>query len=126
MSQFFVWIKTDGVPNVPPIQGVYDQALLVAESMKTDIAIYYNGRDHHARACHTWHCITVDGTHEVRFGTLIHKYFWTMPNLSSQCPTFLWMYNQFLLKTTNTVVVEVMGKFISRQADFVRGLSFAR
>jgi len=39
-------------------------------------------------------------------------------------PRVLVVYNHCILKTTNEVVVEGMCKFISKQADSIRGLSF--
>ena len=62
----------------------------------------------------------------VRYGTVLQKDVWTRPHLSSECHAFLWVYNHVLLKTCNEAVVEGMCKFISRQADFVRGLDFER
>ena len=47
-----------------------------------------------------------------------------MPRLSSQSPKFLWVCNHCMLKTSNEAVVEGMCKFISKQADSSRGITF--
>jgi hypothetical protein len=120
------WMTKGGVPNVPSIDTVYAQALLLAENMKTDIDDFYNGCARPEQACHRWHSRSEDGTRAIRSGTVIQKDIWTMPRLSSQSPAFLWVYNHVLLKTANEAVVEGMCKFISQQADSVRGLSFKR
>ncbi len=115
-----------GVPNVPHIDVVYEQAKLLADTMKVDIRDFYNGCATPEQACHRWHCKAIDGTYATRSGTVIQKYIWTNPRLSSQSPAFLWVYNHCILKTANEAVVEGMCKFISQQADSVRGLSFQR
>ena len=120
------WMTKGGVPGVPDIAVVYDQALLLADIMKTDIVDFYNGCARPERACHRWHCRAEDGTYSTRSGTIIQKDIWTTPRLSSQIPAFLWVYNHCILKTANEAVVEGMCKFISKQADSVRGLSFQR
>jgi hypothetical protein len=120
------WMTKGGVPNVPSIDTVYAQAVLLATNMKTDITDFYNGCARPEQACHRWHSRSEDGTYGSRSGTIIQKDIWTKPRLSSQSPAFLWVYNHCLLKTANEAVVEGMCKFISQQADTVRGLSFQR
>ena len=115
-----------GVQIFPHIDVAYDQARLLADAMKDDIRDFYNGCATPERACHRWHCMAKDGTYSTRSGTVIQKDIWTKPRLSSQSPAFLWVYNHCLLKTVNEAVVEGMCKFISQQADSVRGLSFQR
>ena len=126
LKQILIWMKKGGVPDVPPIDVVYDQALVLADNMKADITNFYKNCANPARACHRWHSMAEDGTRGVRSGTVLQKDVWTKPHLSSECLAFLWVYNHVLLKTCNEAVVECMCKFVSRQANSVRGLDFER
>ena len=126
LKHILQWMTKGGVPNVPDIDVVYAEGMLLADNMKKDIIDFYNGCARPEQACHRWHSRSEDGTRAIRSGKVIQKDIWTMPRLSSQSPAFLWVYNHCILKTTNEVVVEGMCKFISQQADSVRGLSFQR
>jgi hypothetical protein len=126
LKHILQWMIKGGVPNVPDIDVVYAQAKLLSDNMKTDITEFYNGCARPDVACHRWHCRGDDGIYAVRSGTVIQKDIWTLPRFSSQSPAFLWVYNHVLLKTANEAVVEGMCKFISKQADSIRGLSFKR
>ena len=46
------WMTKGGVPNVPSIDIVYAQALLLANNMKADITDFYNGCARPEQACH--------------------------------------------------------------------------
>jgi hypothetical protein len=94
-----VWMKQGGVPDVPDINVIFEQAMLLARSMETDVTDFYKGCSNPATACHKWHKKTTDGALEARLETIIQKDVWTMPNLSSKSPAFLWVYNYVLLKT---------------------------
>ena len=118
------WMAKGGVTDIPPIDVVYEQAIIIADIIKYDINGFYNGCARPKQACQRQHCKAEDDTYASRYGTIIQKDTWTLPRLSSKCPTFLWVYNHCMLKTANTVVVEGMCKFISKQADSVRGLTF--
>jgi len=112
------------VPAVPDIDIVYEQAKLLADNIKQDIRDFNNGCARPERACHRWHNRSLSGTYSIRSGTVIQKDIRIMPRLSRGSPAFLWVYNHCILKTVNEVVVEGMCKFISRQADTIKGLSF--
>ncbi len=114
------------MPDIPDIDIVYVQAKLLANIMKADIVELYNGCAKPERSCHRWHCRAEDGTYSTRFGTIIQKNIRTLPRLSSRIPAFLWVYNHCILQTANEAVVQGMYKFISKQVDMVRGLSFQR
>jgi len=124
LKHIIQWITKWGVPHVLDIDDVYAQAKLLADNMKIDIDDFYNACARPEQACHRWHCNAEDGTYANRYGTLIKKDIRTLPRLSSQRPSFLWVYNDCMLKTANEAVVEGMCKFISKQADSFRGLSF--
>ncbi len=126
LKQILQWMTKGGVPDVPEIDNVYEQAILLEDNMKKDIRDFYNGCARPELSCHRWHNWSVDGTYSTRSGTVIQKDIWTMPRLSRGSPAFLWVYNHCILKTANEVVVEGMCKFISKQADTIRGLSFQR
>ncbi len=115
------WMTKGGVTDVPHIDVVYAQAKTLADTMKMDINDFYNGCERPKQTCHRWHCRSGDGTYAICFGTVIQKDIWTLPRISSQCPTFMWVYNHCIQKKANEVVVEGMCKFISKQADFVTG-----
>jgi hypothetical protein len=126
LKQIMVKMKRGGVPHVPPIDVVYDQTLVLADNMKADITNFYKNCANHARVCHRWHSMAENGTRGVQFRTIVQKDVWIRPRLSSECTAFLWVYNHVLLKTFNEDVVEGMCKFVSHQADSVRGLDFER
>ncbi len=119
LKHILQWMTKGGVPDVPHIAIAYAQAKIIADNTKIDIDGYYNGCARPEQACHRWHSKAEDGTDANRSGIVIQKDIWTLPRLSSQCPTFLWVYNHCMLKTTNEVVVEGMCNFISKQANSI-------
>jgi hypothetical protein len=52
-----------GVPDVPDIDMVYVEGMLLADTMKKNIIDSYNGCARHEHACHRWHCRAEDGTY---------------------------------------------------------------
>jgi hypothetical protein len=126
LNYILQWMTKGGVPNVPVIDGVYAQAKLLSDIMKTEISDFYNGCARPERACHRWHIREEDVTYAIKSGTIIQKDIWKASRLCAQSPAFLWVYNHCMPKTTNEAVVEGMCKFISKKADSVRGLLFQR
>jgi len=43
LNQVLLWMKKGGVPDVPDIDVVYDQAVTLANNMREDIIAFYNG-----------------------------------------------------------------------------------
>jgi hypothetical protein len=123
-----IWILMTkaGVRDVPSVDELYNEGILLAEAMQKDISDYYSGCADPTTACHRWHFRASDGELYVCSGTTIQKDVWTMPHLSSKSPSFLWFYNHCLLKTANEAVVEGMCKVVGKQADKGRGLHFGR
>ena len=115
-----------GVRDVPEVDVLYNEAILFAEAMEKDISDYYRGCADPTITCHNWHFRATYGELYVCSGTNIQKNVWTMPNLSFKSPSFLWVYNHGLLKTTNEAVMEGMCKVVGKQAEKGRGLHFRR
>jgi hypothetical protein len=126
LEDLWIWMRNAGVRDVPDVDVIYSEAILLAEAMQKDISDYYMGCANPTTACHRWHFRATDGELYVCSGTTIQKDVWTMPNLSSKSPSFLWVYNHCLLKTSNEAVVEGMCKVVGKQADKGRGLQFGR
>jgi hypothetical protein len=120
------WMIKGGVQDVPDIDVVFEQAMLLARSMEKEVIDFYKGCSNPNTACHKWHYKTEDGVLHAHSGTIIQKDIWTTASLHSSSPAFLWVYNHVMLKTGNEAVVEGMCKVIGRQADSTRGLSIGR
>jgi hypothetical protein len=60
-----------GAPEIPSVDVVYEEAMLLARHMKKDIADYYGGCPNPKTGCHLWHSMGADGTRIVLSGTVI-------------------------------------------------------
>ncbi len=60
-----------GGPDVPDIDVVYAEGMLLADNMKKDIIDFYNGCARPEHACHIWHCRAEDDTFSTQSGTVI-------------------------------------------------------
>jgi hypothetical protein len=126
LKQILLWMRKGGVPDVPPLVVVFEQAMLLADNMRKDVREFYKYSRDPITACHRWHIKGNDGSRQVCSGTVIQNDIWTRPSLNTTCPAFLWVYNHVLLKTGNEAVVEGMCKGVSKHADSIRGLSYER
>ncbi len=124
LEDIWVWMVKAGVRNVLDVDVMYNEALLLAEAMQKDMSDYYKGCANPTTACHRWHFRATYGELYVSSGTTIQKDVWTIPSLSSKSPSFLWVYNHCLLKTSNEAVVEGMCKVVGKQAAKGRGIQF--
>ncbi len=124
LEAIWIWMAKAGVRDVLDVDVLYNKAIPLAEAMQKDISDYYRGCANPSTTCHRWHFRATYGELYVCLGTTIQKDVWTMPNLSSKSPSFLWVYNHYLLKTTKEAVVEGMCKVVEKQADKMRGLQF--
>ena len=115
-----------GVPEVPNFNEVYEQAILLATTMRKDVIDFYKYYSNHETACHMRHIKGKYGALQVRSGIVIQKDIRKMPFLHANILSFLWIYNHCILKKANEVVVEGMCRRISKHADSIRGLSFGR
>jgi hypothetical protein len=109
-------MRKGGVPDVPTFNVVYEQAMMLAKNMRKDVSDFYN----YSRDRREW--IPRSSLGDNYPG----RHIWTSPSLHADCPAFLWVYNHVLLKTANEAVVEGMCKGVSKHADSISGLSFAR
>jgi hypothetical protein len=126
LEDIWIWMVKAGVRDVPEVDGMYNEALLLAEAMQKDISDYYIRCADPTITCHIWHFRATDGELYIYSGTPIQKYVWIMPNLSSKSPSFFWAYNHCLLKTSNEAVAEGMCKVVGKQADKGKCLHFGR
>jgi hypothetical protein len=126
LEDLWTWMRKAGLRDIPEVDVIYNEAILLAEAMQKDISDFYRGCANPTTACHRWHFRATDGELYVCSGTTIQKDVWTMPALSSKIPSFLWFYNHCLLKTANEAVVEGKCKVVGKQADKGRGLGFGR
>ena len=126
LKQVLLWMRKGGVPDVPTFNAVYEQAMMLATNMRKDVSDFYKYSRDPRTACYRWHIKGEDGSLEVRSGTSIQADIWTSPSLHATSPAFLWVYNHVLLKTANEAIVEGICKGVSKHADSIRGLSFAR
>ena len=126
LQKLRIWMRKASVRDVPEVAMLYNEAILLAEAMQKDVTYFYKGCADSTTTCHIWHFRATNGELYVCSGTTIQKYAWTMPNLSSKSPAFLWVYNHCLLKTANEAVVEDMCKIVGKQAAKGRGLEFGR
>jgi hypothetical protein len=60
-----------GVPEVPNFNEVYEQAILLATTMRKDVIDFYKYSSNHETTCHMWHIKGKDGALHVRSGTII-------------------------------------------------------
>jgi hypothetical protein len=93
------------VQDIPDIDVVFEQAILLARNMEKDVIDFYKGCSNPNTTCQRWHYMTEDEILHAHSGTIIQKDIWTTTSLHSSSPAFLWVYNHVLLKTGNEAVV---------------------
>ena len=89
LRDLWAWMRNACVRDVPEVDVIYNESILLAEAMQKDISDYYRGCTDPTTACYIWHFRATDGELYVCSGTTIQKDVWTMPNLSSKSPSFL-------------------------------------
>ena len=77
-----------GVKDVPSIDVVFAQAMLLARSMEKEVNDFYTTCSNPSTACHKWHYRTEDGVLHAHSGTVLQKDIWTTPSLYSSSPVF--------------------------------------
>jgi len=127
LKQILLWMrKGGGVPDVPPLVVVYEQAMLLANNIRKDVSEFYKYSRDPRTTCQGWHIKGKDGSLQVCSGIVIQKDIWTSPSLHTTCLAFRWVYNHVSLKTTDEDVVGGMCKEVSKHDDSIRGLSIGR
>jgi hypothetical protein len=55
-------VTKGGVPDVPDVDVVYPEGMLLTDNMKKEIIDFYNGCARPELAYHIWNCRAEDGT----------------------------------------------------------------
>jgi len=62
----WLWMRKAGLREVPDVDVLYNEAILLAEAMQKDITDYYRGCANPTTACHKWHFRATNGELYVR------------------------------------------------------------
>jgi hypothetical protein len=71
LKQILLWMRKRGVPDVPPLVVVFEQAMLLADNMRTDVREFYKFSRDSRTTCHRWHIEGNDVSRQVCSGTVI-------------------------------------------------------
>jgi hypothetical protein len=73
LEDLWIWMRKDGLRDVPEVDVIYNEAILLAEAMQKDISDFYTGCANPTTACQRWHFRAIDGELYVCSGTTIQK-----------------------------------------------------
>jgi hypothetical protein len=82
------WMMMGGGQDVPDVDVVFAQAMLLARSMEKEVKYVYTGCSNSNTTCHMWHYKAKYGVLHAHSRTIMQKDIWTTPSLHSSSPAF--------------------------------------
>jgi len=82
------WMKDGGVQDVPDVDVVFAQAMVLAASMEKEVNEFYRRCSDPNTSIHKWHYRTEDGVLHVHSGTILQRDIWTTPSSILQAHCF--------------------------------------
>ena len=61
LEGIWIWMTKAGVRDVPSVDELYNEGILLAQAMQKDVSDYYSGCADPTTACHKWHFRSTDG-----------------------------------------------------------------